>query len=207
VGSSKTLNLLATAHNYRRQHKRVVLVKPGLDTRGNGERTVASRAGLEQEADIVLDNDTEWRDEWVHDSDCVLVDEAQFLSVEHVEELRRIVDEFNVPVICYGLRTDFRTRLFDASKRLMELADSIEEIKTTCHYCNRKATCSMRVDGDGSTGTLVGPTIQMGFEELYLAVCFAHFRLETCVELGRNASSSIIERQAGGDEQVSDLVP
>ena len=106
---------------------------------------------------------------------CVLVDEAQFLSPVHIEELREIATSHGIPVICYGLRTDFRSRLFPASKRLLELADSIEEIKTTCYYCGHsKAIMSLKhVDGIAS---LEGPTIQLGCEETYHPACFKCYK-------------------------------
>jgi thymidine kinase len=184
VNSSKTMNLLATAHNYRQQGKRVKIAKPKLDSRF-GVNTVRSRAGLEKAADIVLDESTPWDDAWIDDGniDCLLIDEVQFLTPAHIEEFRRIVDAHNVPIICYGLRTDFRTRLFEASRRLLEIADSIEEIKTTCAFCNRKATCNLKsVDG---VATLDGPSVQLGCEELYQPACFRHFCNETSLVLGK----------------------
>src|SRR5687768_15355653 len=121
MGSAKTLNLLAVAHNYRAQGKRVMLLKPKLDDRfGAGD--IASRAGLRTEADVLLDSGTELDPRAFDGVDCVLVDEAQFLSVYCIEQLRTLTKTHNVPVICYGLRSDFRTRLFPGSQRLLELA-------------------------------------------------------------------------------------
>ena len=138
VGSAKTLNLLAVAHNYRQQGKRVLLMKPSLDVRF-GEGTIRSRAGLDCEADLLLHADTQLKDDDFRGLNCVLVDEAQFVSPAVIDQLRRITLELQVPVICYGLRTDFRSHLFEGARRLLELADSIEEVKTTCAFCNRKA--------------------------------------------------------------------
>jgi thymidine kinase len=105
--------------------------------------------------------------------DCILVDEAQFLSPSAIDDLRRITIDPGIPVICYGLRTDFRTHLFPGSQRLMELADAIEEVKVTCQYCHRKATCNLRfVNG---TPTVRGPQIQLGAEEHYAPVCWGHY--------------------------------
>jgi thymidine kinase len=101
---------------------------------------------------------------------CILVDEAQFISAAHIEELRKISLVKSIPVICYGLRSDFRTRLFEGSRRLMELADSIEEVKATCHYCNRKSIANLKhVNG---IAALDGPTVQLGAEEKYYPVCY-----------------------------------
>jgi len=103
----------------------------------------------------------------------VLVDEAQFLPPRVIEDLRRITVDPGVPVICYGLRTDFRTRLFPGSQRLMELADGIEEVKVTCQYCQKKAICNLRfVNG---TPTTDGPQIQLGADEQYAPVCWHHY--------------------------------
>ncbi len=172
MDSAKSLNLLAVAHNYRKQGKRILLMKPRLDTRF-GAATISSRAGLEAEADVVVDHDTQLDPRDFANLDCVLVDEAQFLPPSVIEDLRRITVDPGVPVICYGLRTDFRTRLFPGAQRLMELADGIEEVKVTCQYCKKKAICNLRlVNG---TPTVRGPQIQLGAEESYAPVCWAHY--------------------------------
>ncbi len=172
VGSAKTLNLLAVAHNYERQGKRVVVFKPQFDTRF-GVREVASRAGLGRVADQVLGEQVEFDPAQFSDVACVLVDEAQFLAPAVVESLRDLTRTARAPVICYGLRTDFRTRLFAGSRRLLELADSIEEIKTTCAYCNSKAIFNLKIqNGSASTD---GPSQELGAEELYQACCYRHY--------------------------------
>ena len=169
VGSAKTLNLLAVAHNYREQGKKVLLIRPALDVRF-GADNIKSRAGLEMKADILVTEDTDLFLEDLEGVSCLLVDEAQFLSKEIIDQLRRITHEKNIPVLCYGLRTDFRSNLFDGSHRLMELADSIEEIKATCHYCNKKSIMNLKhVDG---IATLEGPTVQLGAEEAYFPCCY-----------------------------------
>jgi thymidine kinase len=169
MGSAKTLNLLAVAHNYRAQGKRVMLLKPKLDDRfGAGD--IASRAGLRAEADLLLDSGTELDPRVFEGVDCVLVDEAQFLSVYCIEQLRTLTKTHNVPVICYGLRSDFRTRLFPGSQRLLELADAIEEVKVTCQFCNRKAIYNMRFAA--GKPTLSGAQVELGAEEAYRPVCF-----------------------------------
>lgn len=168
VGSAKTLNLLAVAHNYGQQGKHVLTIKPALDTRWQQEK-IRSRAGLEKEADILVNPDTVLATDSFESCDCILVDEAQFLSTQVIEQLREITYTLGIPVICYGLRTDFRRRLFPGAQRLLELADSIEEVKTTCNFCNRKAIFNLKfLDG---VPTLQGPTIDLGAEEKYLPSC------------------------------------
>lgn len=168
VGSAKTLNLLAVAHSYGQQGKKVLLLKPELDSRF-GSTTIKSRAGLSQEADFLLGPDSQLDLAILSKADCVLVDEAQFLSANVVDQLRVLADQGGVPVICYGLRTDFRTRLFPGSLRLMELADEITEVKTTCAYCTRKAVFNLKhLDGKP---TLQGPVFDLGAEEKYLPAC------------------------------------
>ena len=171
MDSAKTLNLLAVAHNYRKQGKRVLLMKPRLDDRF-GASTIASRSGLSAEADILVDATTELTPATFAGYHCVLVDEAQFLAPEVVLILRRATLDPGVPVICYGLRTDFRTRLFPGAQRLMELADRIEEIKVTCQYCNGKAICNLRLVG-GKAAT-EGPMVMLGDAE-YHPVCWRHY--------------------------------
>jgi thymidine kinase len=166
------MNLLAVAHNYRKQGKKVLLVKPRLDTRF-GASKISSRCGLEADADMMVDADTALDPRDFVGLDCVLVDEAQFLSPSVIEDLRRITVDPGVPVICYGLRTDFQTKLFPGARRLMELADGIEEVKVTCQSCQRKAICNLRfVNG---SPTLDGPQIQLGADEHYAPVCWAHY--------------------------------
>jgi thymidine kinase len=172
MSSAKTLNLLAVAHNYRSQGKRVLLLKPRLDTRFGAE-AIVSRAGLEAQADLLVDETTDLSRERFVGLDCVLVDEAQFLSPRVVDRLRAASLDPGVPVICYGLRTDFRTNLFPGSQRLLELADSIEEVKVTCAFCNRKAIFNMRfVDG---APTLDGAQVELGGDEKYAPTCHACF--------------------------------
>lgn len=181
VGSAKTLNLLAVAHNYRQQGKEILLLKPELDSRF-GKEQIKSRAGLEMTADILIRDDTDLLSLDYDGVDCILVDEAQFLNASTIDQLREITVKLNIPVICYGLRTDFRSNLFNGSRRLMELADSIEEVKATCHFCNRKSIMNLKhVNG---VATVDGPTIQVGAEETYLPSCYpcyqAHLATVQC---------------------------
>lgn len=168
VGSAKTMNLLAVAHNYQQQNKKVMLLKPALDVRF-GREDIRSRSGLEKKADLLLESGSILDRQTFIGLNCLLVDEAQFLSGAVIEQLREVASELGVPVICYGLRTDFRGQLFDGAKRLFELADSIEEIKTTCAFCDRKAVFNLKLQ-DG-TPTLAGPTVDLGSEEKYLPAC------------------------------------
>ena len=173
VGSAKTLNLLAVAHNYERQGKRVLVIKPRVDTR-HGERRVASRAGIERDADIVVDDATVLDPAAFKGLDAVLVDEAQFLSPALVDQLRELTHTTGVPIIAYGLRSDFRSHLFPGSRRLLEVADSIEEVKTTCAYCGRKAILNLKVVGGRASHD--GPSVEIGGDDLYRPVCYAHWR-------------------------------
>ena len=172
MDSAKSMNLLAVAHNYRKQGKRVLLVKPRIDSRFGSDK-ISSRSGLEATADLLIDHDTVLDPRDFVGLDCILIDEAQFLPPQVIDDLRRITVDPGIPVICYGLRTDFRTKLFPGSQRLMELADRIEEVKVTCQYCAKKAICNLRfVNG---TPTVRGPQIQLGADETYAPVCWTHY--------------------------------
>lgn len=173
VGGAKTLNLLAIAHNYRQQGKQVLLMKPDIDVRF-GKRSIKSRAGLEMQADIIVGPETKIVLNGLDGINCIIVDEAQFLSTYTVDQLREIAHENNIPVICYGLRTDFKSYLFEGSKRLMELADSIEEVKSTCHYCTKKSIMNLKhVNGNA---VAEGPSIEIGAEEKYFPACYSCYR-------------------------------
>eukprot|EP00658_Telonema_sp_P-2_P066874 TRINITY_DN55835_c0_g1_i1.p1 TRINITY_DN55835_c0_g1~~TRINITY_DN55835_c0_g1_i1.p1 ORF type:complete len:324 (-),score=108.10 TRINITY_DN55835_c0_g1_i1:236-1207(-) len=172
VSSAKTLALLACAHTYEVQGNKVVVIKPDFDVRF-GKTKVASRAGLSREADLLVKPDTVLPAALFEGCQCVLVDEAQFMSTFMIDQLREVATARGVPVICYGLRNDFRSSLFDGSKRLFELADSIEEVKTTCAFCNKKGVFNLKsVDGNP---TISGDKICLGAEELYLPACPRHF--------------------------------
>lgn len=178
VGSAKTLNLLAVAHNYRQQGKEVLLIKPELDDRF-GKEQIKSRAGLEMSADILVQADTNLMALDFDGIDCILVDEVQFMSTSIIEQLRAITIEKGIPVICYGLRTDFRSNLFEGSHRLIELADSIEEVKATCHFCNRKSI--MNIKHVNGVATIEGPTVQLGAEESYYPACYKCYQEQTSI--------------------------
>jgi thymidine kinase len=175
MGSAKTLCLLAVAHNYRSQGKKILLMKPDLDSRFGKER-IKSRAGLECQADVLIQNEKSIQGIDYTGISCILVDEVQFLQPKVIEELRHITLDWEIPVICYGLRTDFKSRLFDGTQRLLELADSIEEVKATCHYCNRKSIMNLKhVNG---VATNEGPTVDLGADEKYFPTCYRCYRRE-----------------------------
>ncbi len=167
MGSSKTANAIMVQYNYAERGQKVLMVKPQLDNR-DGERTVLSRCGLSTEC--VFMEELPGID--VKQYDCVIVDEAQFLTKEQVQQLVHIVDELNVPVICYGLRADFQGNFFEGSLWLMAWADSIEEVKTIC-WCGRKATCNARV----MDGRVIkeGDQILLGGNSQYVSLCRKHW--------------------------------
>jgi len=170
MSSSKTANLLMVAYNYDIQNKKVILIKIALDNRFGDNNLVVSRCGLKRGADLVINADTKIFDKMIWSNiDCVLVDEANFLTIDQVNELRLI--SMFTPVICYGLRTDYKTNLFPGSKRLFELADVIEEIKTTCVFCNKKATMNFK-HLNGNIIKEGSDQIDVGAEEKYLSCCW-----------------------------------
>ena len=170
MGSSKTANALITRFNYQERDMKVWLIKPSIDNR-DGANIIRSRIGLEAEADVMTpDTDIFSLFEESHrDCDVIITDECQFFTTEQVDQLRKIVDVYNLPVMCFGLRTDFLTNLFPGSRRLFEVADSITEIKTLCS-CGSKATVNARIDGNGNVVT-TGSQILLGGNDSYIAMC------------------------------------
>ena len=173
MGSSKTANALMVGYNYYERGKSALLVKPQLDDR-DGEGYVASRMGLRQKCDFVEHLVTMTPEE-IHKYDCIIVDEAQFCTKEQVEFLVHIVDDLGVPVICYGLRTDFQRNLFPGSMWLLAWADVIEEIKTVC-WCGKAATCNARFNEKGEMITH-GDQVVLGANDSYIALCRKHHRM------------------------------
>ena len=177
MNSSKTLNLLTTAYNFEEKNIPFLVLKPSIDTR-DGENTVKSRAGIERECvsvtpemdiydainkyNVILETALS-KLEWV------LIDEAQFLTNEQINQLSDVVDFLNIEVMCYGLRTDFKSEMFPASKRLFELADEIEEVKSRCS-CGKKTIINARINEDGDVITN-GEQVMIGGEEKYIALC------------------------------------
>ena len=168
MGSSKTASALITKFNYEERAMSVMLIKPACDTR-DGVGVISSRIGLSSPCIPIGDGDDIY--ELFLKSgrrDVIIADECQFFTAKQIDSLRRIVDELSVPVLCFGLRTDFKTELFEGSKRLFEIADSISEIKTICS-CGSKATVNARIS-DGKI-VLEGDKVMLGGDESYLAMC------------------------------------
>ena len=174
MGSSKTASALITKFNYEERGMNVWLIKPSLDTR-DGVGTIRSRIGLEAEGYAVwphTDLLAEYRAR--QDIHVIIADECQFFTSVQVDQLRRIVDEYDIPVLCFGLRTDFLTHMFEGSMRLFEVADSITEIKTIC-ACGKKAIVNARIDGSGKVLT-DGGQILIGGNDSYVAMCHSCWR-------------------------------
>ena len=174
MGSAKTAMLLTTAYNLEERGMRYICLKPVVDTREK-KNVIRSRIGIERECGwIYPDTDLydmvrETFEQSLNVPDWILVDEAQFLSESQVDQLARVVDDYGCNVVCYGLRTDFKTRLFEGSRRLFEIADSIEEVKSTCS-CGRKTIVNARIDGNGEIIT-EGEQVEIGGNDRYIAVC------------------------------------
>ena len=172
MNSSKTANLLMIAHNYESQNKKVLVLKPSIDTR---TPNITSRCGISRNVDIFIDNATNLLDIDLTNIVCLLVDEVQFLEEKHIEQLRKLTKY--APVICYGLKTDYRTILFPGSKRLIELADNIEEIKTICVECGKKSIINAKffINDISKQKNIIKEgcnSIDIGYEEKYQAMCW-----------------------------------
>ncbi len=170
MGSSKTAQALITKYNYEENGLQVWLIKPSADTR-DGASILRSRIGLEAQVEVMgpqADIYAVYQQTRLHRCNVIIVDECQFMTEAQIDQLRAIVNDYNVPVLCFGLRTDFLTRLFPGSRRLMELADCIEEIKTMCD-CGAKATVNARISG----GYIVteGAQVVLGGNDSYIAMC------------------------------------
>lgn len=146
MNAGKSAILLQVAHNYKEKNKKCIIIKPKIDTKG--ENKIVSRIGLSSPVDILLGIDESLfniqNQQIIKDSNCIIVDEAQFLSTKQVDDLWIITKQFDIPVICYGLRTNFKSNFFIGSKRLMEVADEIEELVTICE-CGKKARFNARI--------------------------------------------------------------
>lgn len=187
MGSSKTANALMVRYNYEEKGQYAVILKPRLDNR-DGAKTVYSRIGLQAEGEFVETFLEKVKREWMpclqdgvltaekgdwNRYAAVIVDEAQFLTADQVDLLSELVDYFDIPVICYGLRTDFRGMLFEGSRRLLEIADRIEEIPTVC-WCGRRAHFNARFS-DGKI-LRTGEQIFLGANESYVSLCRKHYK-------------------------------
>jgi len=170
MGSSKTAQALITKYNYEENDMKVWLIKPSADTR-DGVQILRSRIGLAAAVEVMAPDADIYQlftQNRAGKCDVIIVDECQFLTEAQIDQLRAIVNDFNVPVMCFGLRTDFQTRLFPGSRRLMEVADTIQEIKTICD-CGAKATVNARI----SDGYIVteGAQVVLGGNDSYIAMC------------------------------------
>ena len=185
MNAGKSTDLIQTKYNYEERGMSCLVLTPRIDDR-YGVGQVTSRVGLKIAAITIPDSALEmehliedWAyNIWVGTSErigAVLVDEAQFLSKEHVYSLAKVVDRLNIPVVCYGLRTDFRGELFEGSYHLLALANKLEELKTICH-CGRKATMVARVDESGKV-VKEGPQVQIGGNDVYVSLCRHHWML------------------------------
>ncbi len=174
MNSGKTIEILKVAYNYEEQNKPVVIMTSGLDDRDE-VGIVSSRIGLRREGISIFDETDIF--ETVQKLDftpaCVLIDESQFLNKTHILQLAKIVDDLDIPVMAFGLKNDFKNELFEGSEYLLLYADKIEEMKTICWYCHRKAIMNMRlIDGKP---VYAGEQIQIGGNESYFPVCRKHY--------------------------------
>ena len=179
MNAGKSTTLLQADFNYRERGMATMLWTAGLDTRNDG-LPIASRIGLAAEAHRFSPSTDLWTEvcalHAARPLSCVLVDEAQFLSPEQVWQCARLADQADIPVLCYGLRTDFRGHLFPGSAALLGIADALVELKAVCH-CGRKATMNMRVDAEGRA-VEAGAQTEVGGNERYVALCRRHFAAE-----------------------------
>jgi len=195
MNAGKSTTLLQADFNYRERGMQTMLWTADLDHRAGGG-TIGSRIGLEAGANRYSD-DTNLFDAVVRELikrklDCILVDEAQFLTRDHVLQLCRITDDLKIPVLCYGLRTDFQANLFPGSAALLALADSLTELKAVCE-CGRKATMNLRVDADGHA-VVAGTQTEIGGNDRYVALCRRHFFKRLKESEARQLSLSIPHR-------------
>ena len=169
MGSSKSAQALITQFNYEELGMKVWLIKPSIDDR-DGKNIIRSRIGLQREAQVITpEEDILETFRTIPDVDVIIADEAQFFTPAQIDQLRTIVDDEDLPVLCFGLRTDFLTHFFPGAQRLMELADFLTEIKTVC-ACGRKATVNARIGADGKIVT-EGGQILLGGNDSYVAMC------------------------------------
>lgn len=178
MGSSKTASALITKFNYEERGMKVWLIKPATDTR-DGDDIIKSRIGLSHTCRAIKKDEDVFEvfKAEASDVDAIICDEVQFFTKEQIDGCRRIVDELDLPVLCFGLRTDFLTHCFEGSARLFEIADSIAEIKTICE-CGRKATVNARLDNSGKVVT-EGDQLCLGGNDRYLAMCHRCWKKKT----------------------------
>jgi thymidine kinase len=168
MNAGKSTEILKIAHNYEEQNKSVLLFTPSIDDR-YGKGKITSRMGFQREATIINSQTDLYKIVSDNHPDCVLVDEGQFLDRQQVIILTRVVDQLNIPVIVYGLKNDFRNRLFPGSEALLLFADKIEEIKAVCWHCKKKATMLIKYKDGKAVND--GPQIEIGGNDTYVSVC------------------------------------
>lgn len=189
MGSAKTAMLLTQAYNFEERGLSYICMKPIIDIR-ESRNVIRSRIGIERECSWIYGDTNlylaikEHFEETLDVPTWILVDEAQFLSAEQVDQLAQAVDDFGCNVICYGLRTDFRSHLFEGSRRLFEIADTIDEIKSTC-TCGRKTIMNARIDSEGNVIT-EGEQVEIGGNERYMALCRKCWRDKTVERTSRD---------------------
>ena len=171
MGSSKTANALMVEYNYYERGKKALLLKPGVDSR-DGERVIKSRSGLSHSCSYV-EEFVQMSDQEIRGYDCIIVDEAQFCTKSDIQFFLHVVDHLHIPVICYGLRTDFKRELFPGSMWLLAWADVIEEIRTVC-WCGQGACCNARITDDGRV-IRSGEQVVLGGNDSYIALCRKHY--------------------------------
>ncbi len=190
MGSAKTALLLTSAYNFEERGMKYVCMKPIIDTRDK-KNVIKSRIGIERECRwIYHDTDLyqlaqELFEESMSVIDWFLIDESQFLTAEQVDQLARIVDDYGSNVVCYGLRTDFKSNMFEGSRRLFEIADTIDEIKSTC-TCGRKTIINARIDANGDF-VEDGAQVEIGGDDRYIAVCRKCWRNKRIEQSSRDA--------------------
>ena len=212
MGSSKSAQALITQFNYEELGMSVWLIKPSTDTR-DGADVIRSRIGLARHAQVITpDQNIVEAYHAAGKHDVIIADEAQFFTPEQIDQLRAIVDEEDLPVLCFGLRTDFQTHFFPGAQRLMELADSLTEIKTVC-ACGRKATVNARIDGEGRVVT-EGAQVMLGGNDSYIAMCHqcwkkkirSSFSSESSISTVCAALFSLAARQKASKESPAGIV-
>lgn len=208
MGSAKTAILLTTAYNFEERGMDYLCMKPVIDTR-EARNVIHSRIGIERECAWIYNNTNLYdfaRDLYIKDGrrvDWYLIDEAQFLTEEQVDQLSRVVDDFGSNVICYGLRTDFKSHLFEGSRRLFEIADTIDEIKSTCN-CGHKTIINARIDSNGDF-VEEGAQVEIGGDDRYVAVCRKCWRNKHIEQAARAALPfDLFQHEHESDEICAD---
>lgn len=189
MASGKSLHLLSTAYNFKENGIKYQLLKPSIDTRTKDE--IYSRIGVSEKCTILPKDEDIWR--YIDfESKWILIDESQFLTSIQIDELAQIVDDFNINVVCYGLRTDYLTHLFEGSKRLFEIADKFEELPSYCS-CGDKTSVNAKINEDGKIDIFDGEQIEIGGDERYKAICRSCF-FDKVIEQ-TNTSYTLIDKE------------